>query len=341
VRTVRLTGTEIVTTAVGFGCAGLFRLSRRSERRAVLEAAYDAGLRHFDVAPMYGLGMAEAELAPILRRRRDETTVTTKFGIDASVVGRGAARMQRPVRAVLARLPTLQKELKVVGRGPGSGSVGRLLYASAGYSARSAASSLDRSLRALATDYVDVFLLHDPVGDLSSGAPDLVAYLNEQCELGRIRCWGVTGGTGQFQGVAKGLLEQAQVLQFRADMFDLRSDTRSSPAKARVIFGVMERALPALRQFFTQFPEQRDLWSGRLGLDLGDRASLPTLVLRDALRRSVAGPVLFSTTRVERVRAAATVAAESRRSSSPDEDAEIGELARAVRCAFPELDRIP
>ena len=62
--------TGVVTSAVGFGCAGLFRIPQRSRRREVLEAAYDVGIRHFDVAPMYGLGLAEAELGSFLKRRR-------------------------------------------------------------------------------------------------------------------------------------------------------------------------------------------------------------------------------------------------------------------------------
>ena len=59
-----LNRTGVVTSAIGFGCAGLFRIPHRKARKAMLDAAYDAGIRHFDTAPMYGLGLAEAELAP-------------------------------------------------------------------------------------------------------------------------------------------------------------------------------------------------------------------------------------------------------------------------------------
>src|SRR4051812_7191906 len=77
---------SVSTSALGLGCAGLFSLPRRADRRAVLDAAYDLGVRHFDVAPMYGLGAAEPELGGFVGGRRDEVTVATKFGIEPSTV---------------------------------------------------------------------------------------------------------------------------------------------------------------------------------------------------------------------------------------------------------------
>jgi D-threo-aldose 1-dehydrogenase len=342
-RVVNLPGTGITTSALGFGCAGLFRLPRRSDRRDVLQAACEAGIRHFDVAPMYGLGLAEAELAPILERRREDFTVTTKFGIDPTSLGRVAARIQPPVRGLLARLPSLGDELKVVGAGPGSGWIGRLLYVSEGYSAHSAEVSLIRSLRALRTSYVDVFCLHDPTGDLVSGTPDLVAYLNEQCAAGRIRSWGVTGDSqDQFSGTVRQLSDAAGVVQFRDDIFDARPHATPGQAKAGITFGALARALPVLQRFLAEHPAECSSWSDRLGRDLGDRASLPTLLLREALRRNVTGPVLFTSTRPARVYSAANAAAED--GSGPgipdgDEATAMMELAAAVKSSNPSLGR--
>ena len=136
-RTRRLLGTEIETSVIGLGCASLFRLPRAEERRLVLEAAYEAGIRHFDVAPMYGLGMAEPELATFIARRRDECTITTKFGIDPTPLGRMAGQLQRPVRMALRRSPSLGNEIRQSGQNPTAGWVGRALYSSNGYSAHS------------------------------------------------------------------------------------------------------------------------------------------------------------------------------------------------------------
>jgi len=336
-RTVELTGTGVVTSALGFGCAGLFGLPRKADRRAVLETAFDAGIRHFDVAPMYGLGLAEAELAPILKRHREETTVTTKFGIDPTFLGRIAGRTQGPVRAMLGKYPGLRRELKVAGRGPESGWVGRVLYSSGGFDSRVAERSLQQSLRALGTDYVDIFVLHDPTADLI-GAPELIEYLNEQCSLGRIRCWGVTGDGVDFSGGAEVMAESAPLMQTRQDIFDADPNPAGESTRARIIFGVIERALPILQRYFDQFPDQRVRWSERLGLDLQDESSLPTLLLREALRRNPCGPVLFGSTRADRILAAADLASEDLAMPAQGNTAMLGELAAAARHTHPGFD---
>src|SRR3954452_19764418 len=108
VRTVRLAGTDVVSSALGFGCAGLFHLPARGDRMRLLEAAFDGGVRHFDTAPMYGLGRSEPELGRFVRGRRDQVVIATKFGIAPTAVARALGRVQGPVRRVLASVPSLQ-----------------------------------------------------------------------------------------------------------------------------------------------------------------------------------------------------------------------------------------
>jgi D-threo-aldose 1-dehydrogenase len=64
---VELQGPKLSVSAVGFGCGGLMQSPSRKERMAVLGSAVDSGMTHFDIARMYGLGMAEAELGAFLR----------------------------------------------------------------------------------------------------------------------------------------------------------------------------------------------------------------------------------------------------------------------------------
>lgn len=48
---------------------------------ATLEAAWDAGLRYFDTAPFYGMGLSEHRLGALLRNRpREDFVVSTKVG---------------------------------------------------------------------------------------------------------------------------------------------------------------------------------------------------------------------------------------------------------------------
>jgi D-threo-aldose 1-dehydrogenase len=326
--TRELAGTGVKTSAIGFGCAGLFQIPERNVRRLALDAAYDAGIRHFDVAPMYGLGLAEAELAPFLSRRRADVTITTKFGIKPTVMGKAIARVQRPVRAFLAKRPAVAEELKVAGQGPRSGAVGRLIYASPGYHRQSAQQSLERSLRVLDTDYIDVFLLHDPTGSVITEAPSLVEYLEEQRRLGRIRCWGVTGPLAELPEVMR-ILDKAAVAQFKDDIFAPSLTDRQLSDRAVITYGALAQSIPLTRRFLAESPEASKIWSERLGMDLADAASLPKMLLGAALRRNLAGPVLFSSTRPERAQAAVEAAILSTGISDP-ELAKISEFAVAV-----------
>src|SRR5215469_15174156 len=79
--TIPLAGTNRQTTRLGFGCGNLMGATNRRESLKLLESAFEAGIRHFDVAPMYGYGEAETCLGEFLQHHRGQITVTTKFGI--------------------------------------------------------------------------------------------------------------------------------------------------------------------------------------------------------------------------------------------------------------------
>lgn len=70
--------------SLGYGAANvgnLFRPLTDDEAWAVLEAAWDAGIRHFDTAPHYGLGLSERRLGAFLSGKpREEYFLSTKVG---------------------------------------------------------------------------------------------------------------------------------------------------------------------------------------------------------------------------------------------------------------------
>lgn len=71
-------------TELGFGSAplgNLFKAVPEAEAQAVLEAAWAAGVRYFDTAPLYGLGLAETRLNHFLRgKSRGDYVISTKIG---------------------------------------------------------------------------------------------------------------------------------------------------------------------------------------------------------------------------------------------------------------------
>ena len=71
-------------TELGFGTAplgNLYRAISDEEAHAILEAAWAGGVRYFDTAPLYGLGLSETRLNRFLRGKpRDEYILSTKAG---------------------------------------------------------------------------------------------------------------------------------------------------------------------------------------------------------------------------------------------------------------------
>ena len=80
----RLGNGGITFTELGFGTApigNLYRAITDEDARATLEAAWAGGVRYFDTAPLYGLGLSETRLNPFLRGKpRDEYVLSTKVG---------------------------------------------------------------------------------------------------------------------------------------------------------------------------------------------------------------------------------------------------------------------
>ncbi|KTQ97503.1 pyridoxal 4-dehydrogenase [Aureimonas ureilytica] len=81
-RPLKRAGIEL--TALGMGSAplgGLYAPVPLSDARAALQAAWDAGIRHFDTAPMYGLGRSEHLTGELLREEEPSSfAISTKVG---------------------------------------------------------------------------------------------------------------------------------------------------------------------------------------------------------------------------------------------------------------------
>ncbi|MEV4560693.1 aldo/keto reductase [Kitasatospora sp. NPDC049285] len=77
-------GTPVALTGLGFGAAvigNLYKATPAEEAIAAVDAAWDAGVRYFDTAPHYGLGLSEERLGQALRDRpRDSYVLSSKVG---------------------------------------------------------------------------------------------------------------------------------------------------------------------------------------------------------------------------------------------------------------------
>jgi D-threo-aldose 1-dehydrogenase len=71
-------------TELGFGTAplgNLYRAVADDDAHAILEKAWETGVRYYDTAPLYGLGLSETRLNRFLRgKHRDDYVLSTKIG---------------------------------------------------------------------------------------------------------------------------------------------------------------------------------------------------------------------------------------------------------------------
>jgi len=75
-------GPEI--SAIGLGCMGMsmaYGTRDDAESTRTLHRALDLGVNHLDTSDFYGWGHNEELLGPVVRQRRDEVFLATKFGI--------------------------------------------------------------------------------------------------------------------------------------------------------------------------------------------------------------------------------------------------------------------
>lgn len=299
---IQLRGTPLVSSALGFGCVSLASHESPERAQAVLQAAFDAGVTHFDVARAYGFGQCEQLLGRFLRGRRDRVTVATKFGLHASPALSRQRRLVGLARWAVRRSPLLQRiahRATAVGLQRGA------------FGPADAAASLETSLRELATDYIDLFLLHEcTLSDASRD--DLIAFLEQQVQLGRVRCFGPSTSYDKLGGDASLWPAAYRVLQF--DSSALARNVRSlqnADSRALVTFAPIARAR-WLAESAAADPAFGRAHSDRVGIDLSDPAVVAGLMLGDALASNPDGVVLFATTRPERVQANITGASQVR-----------------------------
>lgn len=161
---------------LGFGCSVLGGDLSRRRQQALVEAAFDAGLRHFDVAPAYGHGEAERVLGDVLHGVRDQVILATKVGIAHPQHAGGLAAVRRALRPLKSLLPGLW--------GRAANQVRRSTAARGRFQPDQVSATFQESLRRLRTDRIDHLLLHEAVPE--DVVPALLAQLNALREQGAV-----------------------------------------------------------------------------------------------------------------------------------------------------------
>jgi aryl-alcohol dehydrogenase-like predicted oxidoreductase len=264
----------------------------RKESLAMLDAAYDAGVRHFDVAPMYGYGQAEACLGEFLARHPGQVTVTTKFGIPPEESQSLKAMLRGMARPVLKMLPGLKKKLQGAAAAA-SGPAPKL-----DFSVEKARASLEHSLAALKVERIDVWLLHEAAaGDLTDDR--LLQMMDEMVAAGKIGTFGVGTGVEKIPALLRERPAYCRTVQHEWSVMDALIQPGES-------FRIHHRALTenfrALHEALRSDAARCRRWSDYCGVDVGDAETLARLMLKASLACNPESVILFSSKRPEHMR---------------------------------------
>jgi aryl-alcohol dehydrogenase-like predicted oxidoreductase len=150
---VRIGRTDVRVSALGLGgtpFGDMYAVVPDETAFATVRAAFDAGVRYFDTAPLYGVGKAERRLGlGIAGLPRDEITISTKVG-----------RLLQDDDGTMP--PTFE------------------------YGPEAVVASLESSLERLGIDRVDIVHVHDPDDHLDEVIDTTLPLLQEMKASGRI-----------------------------------------------------------------------------------------------------------------------------------------------------------
>jgi aryl-alcohol dehydrogenase-like predicted oxidoreductase len=283
-QTVQLPNTKRRTTRLGYGCSSVMGGMDRRESLRILETAFDEGVRHFDVAPMYGYGAAEGCLGEFLSRHSGQVTVTTKFGIPPAKNPGVLQLARRVAKPILNAIPALKQRAQQAAAAASGPAAPRDL------SAASAQASLQNSLRELRVDGIDIFLLHDARPHELRDNEALLEMLQRAQQAGSIGAFGI--GTDR---------EDAAVIQHESPAFASVIQCEWSvfnPIGDDAAFGIHHRALASnlrrLQRYLATSPLVARKWSAEINADLSQPGILGELMMRSSLSAYPGSIVLFS-----------------------------------------------
>lgn len=153
-----------------FGVAPIANLGHRvtdQAARQAVTAAWDAGIRYFDVAPHYGLGLGEERLgAALASRPRGDYIVSTKVG---RLLVPNPAGLQADTEGFDVVSPLTRRR---------------------DYSRDGVLRSVEESLSRLGMDYLDIVFVHDPDDYYREALDEAFPALDELRAQGIIRSFG-------------------------------------------------------------------------------------------------------------------------------------------------------
>lgn len=190
---------NVETTNLGFGCSFLTRNKSVNEALLNLNIAYDSGIRHFDVARLYGFGNAEDILGKFAKGKRQNMTISTKTGLDS-------------INLPLFLLPVINGFRDKIKRNIHNSKDLTNNSSSGHFTVNSIQRNLEISLKKLKTDYIDFYLLHE-ADVYQANNPRIIDVLEKEKSKGKILNFGIASNINRIKNDIHDLDFRHQILQ--------------------------------------------------------------------------------------------------------------------------------
>lgn len=274
-----------ISSRIGLGLATLMREPSSSKRQHLLHKAYELGIRHFDVAPLYGLGAAEAELGRFLSTVDvSGITVASKCGREASRSARALGPFQSVARRAVRSSQHIRSSLRALEKRASGGAQGA--------DPIDVVASAWKSVELLGVEKLDLMLLHE-----LQHAPyldDFFFSIQEDLLGGAaklpFRSFGASGGTALLNSFPISGYGNRFVLQGPAELSSIY------PNNPHIYHSVVSEFAVAMRGALVAQPRVMESLSRIFSLvELGPRVCRAVAVTA-LLRRQPSSTVIIGTT---------------------------------------------
>lgn len=179
--------TDLIVSELGLGCqslgGGLFHRDDKAAL-ALVGRAFDAGITFYDTSDHYSLGRSEELLGKAFRGRRERVIIASKVGTRYTRWARIALQARPLLRPMQRLLRPFRRPLQRA----------RAAHRRHDFSRSYLRCSVQRSLRRLRTDYLDVLQLHKPPPAVLRDA-EVLDELETLRREGKIRYYGIACDT--------------------------------------------------------------------------------------------------------------------------------------------------
>ncbi len=223
-RTIELPLCDLKVSRFIFGTASLFNVNvaRPKERQNLLAAAVDAGFTHFDTAPSYGFGLAERDLAPILKAHPN-VSFTSKVGI-YSPGGEEQGNIAVFLRKASGRIMPAISQFTI------------------DFSLSRAKKALDGSLKRSGRGTIDLYTLHEPELRLLQ-VDEWQRWLEDCKSCGKVRQFGIALTADQLTPFLEHDVKIGKVIQVIDSLEDREADLLTEYGKPmQITYGYVSAA---------------------------------------------------------------------------------------------------